>query len=501
MIALQTDDISEKQLAQIALAIQNRWEVPAFVKMHEIVVMEEDGDLPKGRIPLEDFERGMHSIFENLEISSAFRFERSGKSKYRITRIEGSSLPQWMDDINTPASTPEGVYECPHCVPPETLILGDNKPIAEYERGNLTVGRSGLGEVIQTFVRPYEGEMVAIKPNGMLPILTTPEHPILVTTSHTTNRRQKGRLREIKFSKERWVAAKDVVAKTSYKDGDYVILPILNGNYESYTASLSPFIKKRMPNHAGYREHFPLNKDSAWLLGLYAAEGSSGKEVRFPLNKNEEEIRRKVSEVARGLGYSTYTQYSEKASSVLVTVTSRVLARAFDTWCGHGAPNKKIPDFILYHKDEKILEAFLRGYVAANQLRGNKKYRVSATTSKILAQQLQLAYARLRMWASILFESKITEELIMAGRCSPYPKYYVSYPLDENIKRQKVRLLEDRILCPIRSVRRESYAGRVYNMETADNTYLVSNAIVHNCGKWFSTDMELSLHTKLHYIV
>ncbi len=115
MITLQSNDISEKQLAQIALAIQGRWEVPAFVKMHEIVVVEEDGHLPRNRIPPEDFERGLGVVFENLEIDSAFKFYRVGKSKYNISRSPGSTLPQWMEDIETPAATPEGVFACAHC--------------------------------------------------------------------------------------------------------------------------------------------------------------------------------------------------------------------------------------------------------------------------------------------------------------------------------------------------------------------------------------------------
>ncbi|MHB8566233.1 MAG: hypothetical protein ACYC7D_03535 [Nitrososphaerales archaeon] len=115
MISLRTNDITEKQLAQVALAIQNRWEVPTFVKMHEIVIMDEDGDLPKGQIPPEDLAKGLVAIFENLQIDHAFTLERAGKSKYTIKRIEGASLPGWMSEIEVPPRIPEGVFECPHC--------------------------------------------------------------------------------------------------------------------------------------------------------------------------------------------------------------------------------------------------------------------------------------------------------------------------------------------------------------------------------------------------
>lgn len=115
LIILQTDHIREKQLAEVAVAIQNRWGVPAFVKMHEIVVMDDDAEDASRRELLQDFETGITTIFDNLEMTGVFKFRRTGKSKYSIERIPGSSLPQWMNDIETPARVPEGVYECPHC--------------------------------------------------------------------------------------------------------------------------------------------------------------------------------------------------------------------------------------------------------------------------------------------------------------------------------------------------------------------------------------------------
>jgi hypothetical protein len=115
VIVLQTNDISEKQLAQIALGIQNRWEVPTFVKMHEIVVMDDDLEGSAGRELLKEFETGVYEIFDYLEIIGAFRLHRLSKSKYSIDRVPGSSLPQWMEEIEKPPIIPEGTFVCPHC--------------------------------------------------------------------------------------------------------------------------------------------------------------------------------------------------------------------------------------------------------------------------------------------------------------------------------------------------------------------------------------------------
>lgn len=115
MIEIRTDHITEKQLAQIALEIQHRWEVPTFVKMHEIMVAEDDLEPAESHRLLRDFENGLSIIFENLNITSAFRLRRTGKMKYEIERIEGSDLPGWMAEIEETPKVPEGVYECPHC--------------------------------------------------------------------------------------------------------------------------------------------------------------------------------------------------------------------------------------------------------------------------------------------------------------------------------------------------------------------------------------------------
>ncbi len=447
-------------------------------------------------------------ILSNLELSQAFRLEKASRSKYSLEKIPGGILPKWMDSIERAERVPEGMHECPHCVLPNTLILGDNKPIIEYSSGGRTIGPTGLNKVLRTFVRKYTGKILTIEANGMLPIVTTPEHPILASMSQTVRRRQGNRLANtMLFSDERWFPAENLVPKNAYNDGNFLVVPIVKGTFEETRIDLSPFIKRRKPRHRGYREVFPLDEDTVWLMGLYAAEGSITGEVRFSLESHEQEIRDKINKIAIRLGYSPYTQYADHARSMLVVIPSRDLARAFDFWCGHRAPNMRIPDFVLLHKEKSLVRAFLKGYEegnsseATNKLRGNKVYRVSSTTSNLLAQQLQLAYARLGIWASISVKHEKTGDVIMDRKVAVLLKYSVEYPLQPNASKSKVRFFEDRILSPIRTITRQDYEGNVCNLETTDNCYLVSNAIVHNCGRWFKTDIELSMHTKLHYLV
>ena len=53
-------------------------------------------------------------------------------------------------------------------------------------------------------------------------------------------------------------------------------------------------------------------------------------------------------------------------------------------------------------------------------------------------------------------------------------------------------MFDDYIITPVKNITKEEYNGNVYNLETEDQTYLVSNAIVHNCARlqtfpdWFA---------------
>ena len=105
----------KSRLAEIALAIQNRWDVPTFVKMHEIVVVEEDVTDRARQELTRHFERGLAAIFEQLGLAEAFKFVKTSKNKYSLERVPGSILPRWMADIEAPSRAPEGVHECPHC--------------------------------------------------------------------------------------------------------------------------------------------------------------------------------------------------------------------------------------------------------------------------------------------------------------------------------------------------------------------------------------------------
>ena len=368
---------------------------------------------------------------------------------------------------------------CPRCVPPTAIIAGDYKPISQLQPGDRCLGLTGKVEILDKFRRHYDGRMVRIKAWTLLPIELTPEHPVLVCSGFHPKSKRAASLTE-----PYWKRAEDVKPKKRLRDGDYLLIPKVEGFIDISELDLSTFTTDHGLNVARAKKvpvQIPLNGETAWLLGMYVAEGCcTPKEVVFCLGKHEEEIGEKIQRIARKLGYSPYV--TELRTARQVGIPSRMLSRAFSEWCGRGAGNKRIPEFILYHKDEKILRAFLSGEIEGDgYFNKSKRLFEVITVSKVLALQLQLLSLRLGLLASIQ-EKHLGQGEIEGRRVNQKTQYCIHiYKPQHYIVR--ARVFKDYYLAPVRSVEFFHYKGDVMNIETSDGTYLVSNAVVHNCNR------------------
>jgi NADH-quinone oxidoreductase B subunit len=380
------------------------------------------------------------------------------------------------------------------CTPPDTLILGDNKPIFAYQTGDEVIGASGHVKVTQTFSRDFDGDLLQIKGRGMLPFRVTPEHPILTVARDLHS--GKGAYSDMRV----WKQAADLIdappvkqkGRYLYPTGqhDCILIPRIKGSLGLTSIKLNDYATKRGLNIVRGRGEdapleLPLNLETAWLLGVYAAEGwtTEGHDVYFALGHDEEPLVRRITKIVESLGYSP--QVYERETGVNVRLSSSILARALRKWCGHLAENKRVPEFILYHNNIEILKAFITGYIEGD---GNETtdsrgpvYDRAETTSRVLALQMQLAYARLGFFARVSLGHKGGQSTIM-GRSVNANASYEIWLMTSRRKCSGFDIQPDYIAVPIRKISKVSYSGRVNNLETADNTYLVSNAVVHNCS-------------------
>ncbi|MDA4117784.1 MAG: deaminase, partial [Thaumarchaeota archaeon] len=371
------------------------------------------------------------------------------------------------------------------CLRGDTLLMGDNKPISEYQVGDSVVGMHHLNQVSTVFKREYKGDMIRVEAKGLLPFSLTPEHPLLVINA---DNRPNHRSPNLKLE---WRLAGDLRPRRNrpkYSKGDYLLLPRISGTSNINSLDLTPFAKIKLGHMI---TSFPLNSATAWLLGIYVAEGCSNKsQVCFALGSEETDFAERIRETLASLGLPSSTRRQEGEESIVITCSSAIMARAFTSWCGHLAPNKRIPDFVLYHERLDILEAFLEGYssgdggwATSNAKNPEPNQLQISTTSQLLAMQAQLAYARLGRYAAV-YNSQHEKETVIQGRRVHAKE---AYTVRTSPKNTNIRLYEREdhffFMLPVRSVSREHYEGFVYNLEApVDNTFLVANVITHNCS-------------------
>ena len=371
------------------------------------------------------------------------------------------------------------------CLTGETVLMGDNKPISDYGVGDTVVGMHRLNQVTEAFKREYDGDMITVKAKGILPFSLTPEHPLLVINAHNRPNKSSPNLRM------EWKLAGDLKERHNrpkYSKGDYLLLPKIDGDIDITQVPLEQNPRARRLKYK--IKYFPLNTSTAWLSGVYVAEGypTNGR-IYFSLHSKERPVAERIATILESLGIPSTIKDVPNEQGIVVDCCSSVLGRNFRKWFGHLAPNKMIPDFIMYHKDLEIVGAFLDGYSlgdgnwARKNAKTEKKQLQISTTSRLLASQVQLLYARLGCYAGVYNNQHAREMKIQGRNVKTEEAYTVRYtPRNTNI-----RVLEGEdhmfFMLPVRSVNREHYSGFVYNIGTrSDNTYLVSNIVSHNCS-------------------
>jgi hypothetical protein len=379
-----------------------------------------------------------------------------------------------------------------NCFAPTTLVVGEhNRSLGDQQINDLVYGESGrLTPVRHTMRRSYQGDLVEIKAAYLWPVVPTPEHLVkIVPRDQLRFACGQHRPRGQDYG-TRWVAAKEV------QRGDFLVVPRLPATAQAIELNLGEFNSTDRHNQTGLRT-LPLTTDTAWLLGLWVAEGSvSGQTtVSWTLGEHEHTLIANVQRIVGELGRSAlvYSRRDNGAAAVEVKWGCCALARALPNWCGRGARNKHVPAFILESSPE-IRRAFLRGLFAGDgSVQGNKIQ--LHTTSSILVQQVQLLVASFGAMMGIAYSAappahrvKKTGSVIKSGDSwhlrgtSPElcELFGVSYVLGRCINRNYI-VRDDCILVPVTGVTRRTYTGDVCNIETGDNTYLVSNAVTHNC--------------------
>ena len=400
------------------------------------------------------------------------------------------------------------------CVKPDEFILGSDKPISSYSIGDEIINGDMIGVVKQTFSRDYSGEMVNLKASNLLPFEVTPEHPVLAIKGKLAARY--AYIRNTTSKTPKWVQAKDLSV------GDYLLVPKFSNSCSlsrtRYKISLRKFVKDytdeigrnyRKGSNRTILRQLPLNEDTMWLMGLYLADGSKGNRaydtLGFSLNaKKDKQVAEKAKAIVEELGYRCRVR--EKDNRLDVSFSSRILAKAFASWFGEGSLNKTIPNFILMNKDLKLVKAFINGYVDGDGYRRDNSVSC-ATISKKIALKLQLLLARFSILPSVAVAKQVRDwngHVLEHPSTNWHKQYFIEWKepyksslrdLNPTAKRitstnTQWKDIGNFIATPIKAIERINYEGEVCNVATSNDTYLLSNVVVHNCDAVVNFHLE-----------
>lgn len=355
-------------------------------------------------------------------------------------------------------------------------------------------------EDVANMVNDFDGHLVVLDTQAGA-VEATPDHPFFVR-----RRRHAKRLHPIVLHEPEWVSAGDLT------DSDYVLVPVLTEKRADTWIDLCGHAIKhvrrtttveRISNRTVRR--IPLDTDTAWLIGLYVAEGSSSPSVRFSLGITETEYAERIARIAQRIGYSASVRLNVPGNSMAVNLGAVVLGRWLKEHCGPGAHQKKIPEVILHHSNPAIRAAFIEGLVDGDGYRAQRangpKY-IVATSSRALMHDLVLLLAQDGIGGSTQIQAQragraLGRHLLPAGTL---------YKMEWNPEgsRRTDRVLNGKAIIsynhrwksdehgvwyPVRSVGRRPFTGKVYNLTTPSHTYVVHGMLVHNCDASVNDDL------------
>lgn len=441
---------------------------------------------------------GSHAVFQYglaKRVKEVINFDLSEDHHLAIRHMQdyrglGKNITLATGDIKA-LPYGDGFFDRTFCLPAGTVIGGSCTPIDELLLGSQVCGRDGREQqVTDVFRRSYSGDMVRIKVSCVPDILITPEHPVLVSKVRRVHKQARfyhGRdLYEYVASEPIWKPAKDVVVS------DWVSVPRLKG---SETFSFS-FCKGRSKN----RVDCVLNENIAWLLGAYVAEGHTSYRkdevwqqdshggVIFSLGASEEGFAERLVSTLNSMGLSggILRSPSIKHNSLRVYSSCIEFCRLLDSWCGRGAKNKQVPEFIKRAPDT-IIRAFISGLVEGDGcVYKDNEVSIGTASSRLAYGVLELLY-KVGIHAGLSVRANVSS---FGGRIRNGTLYMVRWSkrvwdgvkdAGGRIPYGKGKFIDEFVYLPVKKVDREKVVNLpVYNVHTNDSTYCVPYT-VHNC--------------------
>lgn len=148
--------------------------------------------------------------------------------------------------------------------------------------------------------------------------------------------------------------------------GDSFIMPVIPRSKRNFNVLYKDDILKdyiKGPKNKRI-EHLPIDKDLAWLYGIWLAEGSIGvRQIKWSFHINETEYIHKVFKiVSEKFGLRVGISNRPDKNICELSVCSEDLKRQFAYWFGTNSSKKKIPTEAMFWL-KSLQKSFIRGYL------------------------------------------------------------------------------------------------------------------------------------------
>lgn len=355
-------------------------------------------------------------------------------------------------------------HEVMHCLHPDTIV--SNCRIKDIKRNDSVIDDDGnIIKVNRVGSRHYNGLMHSIKCRGRLPINITEGHRILTYSEE---------------NKEYiWKNSEDVNVN------DYLVYPKMK-------------VTKRI------EAPMKLNKDLAFILGLFTADGWTTKNERcnqlgFSINRDDKHLVCNTVSKLENLGYNIcLTNPKKKGNVTEIKVNDNTLKKIVRKHIGCYSSEKTIPNWIMYNEDIELVKSYLKGLFSGNgwiQNKGCKDECIGyCTINKVLAVRLQQLLSRRDINAYSSLYVRNDGDMKIRGKSYKTKDKYILNSRDENLykllgyeynKTRPIKYYTDTdsaYLVKVTQVDSFRYNGLVYNISTKSENYTANGITVHNCA-------------------
>lgn len=405
----------------------------------------------------------------------------------------------------SPAYLRGGMGDGGGCLPPDGLVYCADgvRRIEEIESGDLVLGGDGrLHEVLDTYRRPFKGQVVNVKSRGNLTITLTPEHPVKVAKD-LRKRYETGGIEKRVTTYGIQVGAVEEIRADQLSDDYYMLFPVPRD--ESFADDTKATV--------------------AALGGYYLGDGCVWKDrqrgttrrIEFCLNQTTKAdlVERIVSLVNKLSPASPPAKVvaDPDSQNLAVRFNSADVATAMDAEFGHGAEYKAVPRWALYG-DVKHAVAMLYGMIRTDGSSHEEGISFS-TTSVQLAHAFSLMLRRLEIPSTFAEQKpRTTRDGVHHKRAFQVEVANAFYlekladllQLDLKHKMQEKRyegtcfIRDGFFFHKIQRVSFAEYEGTVHNINVADvHDYVTPGGVVQNCHprdgiamSWLARELDLS---------